>query len=132
LGHRKLTRRGTVGAICIFVVQIWVGDLHPQAVQTTCDMPGPLRLQTSPGEGILSAGDLKTEGLQFQTVRRLKSEEMAQPTAWGSGWGLSVPFGSPGLGGASKGWNAPLKGGIWALRSSETANPPRTQRWDYA
>ena len=50
--------------------------------------PGPLRLQTSPGEGILSAGDLKTERLQFQTERlqfQLKSEEMAQPTAWGSG-----------------------------------------------
>ena len=50
--------------------------------------PGPLRLQTSPGEGILSAGDLKTKRLQFQTERlqfQLKSEEMAQPTAWGSG-----------------------------------------------
>ena len=47
--------------------------------------PGDLRLQTNPGEGILSAGDLKTDRLQFQTVRRLKSEEMASPTAWGSG-----------------------------------------------
>ena len=46
---------------------------------------GYLRLQTSPGEGIVSAGDLKTERLQFQTVRRLKSEEMAPPTPWGSG-----------------------------------------------
>jgi len=47
--------------------------------------PGHLRLQNSPGEGILSAGDLKTERLQFQTVRRLTPEEMAPPTAWGSG-----------------------------------------------
>jgi hypothetical protein len=74
--HRKLTRTGRVGAICIFVVQIRVGDLHRQAV--VCK-------RKCPGEGILSAGDLKTERLQFQTVRRLTPEEMAPPTAWGSG-----------------------------------------------
>jgi hypothetical protein len=61
-------------AVSTHNLQMWVltakfCSIGPRTV------PESLRLQTSPGEGILSAGDLKTERLQFQTVRRLKSEK---------------------------------------------------------